>query len=141
MILRALRWLLILLGGATEAHDFYASVFRDSPDMLIIVSGKYEIVAVNDAACEILGYKSWEMTRRPLGLIIPERFHHKHRELFDAYYASPERRPMAESRAFLAQRKDGSELSVSISLSPVKTSAGAYIIAALRAVSAPGKGA
>ena len=134
MLVGFLRFLLSWLEGPTADRDFYAACFRDAPDPSIICASDYSIITVNEALCEVFGYKHYELVDKPLDTLIPERFHLTHRSKFDAFCATPERRPMAESSVFRARHKQGKEIEVQIALSPIRTERGTLVCGSLRVV-------
>lgn len=77
------------------------------------------IVLFNRAAEEIFGYDVDEVLGRPIDLLIPTRFHERHRIDFAQFCSSlvPLRRSMAAGREVMARRKDGGELAVEATLS------------------------
>jgi PAS domain-containing protein len=66
---------------------------------------------------------------------MPERFRERHVQHRAAYLADPRPRGMGTNLTLFARRKDGGEIPVEISLSPVSGPDGPVVIAALRDVS------
>lgn len=113
-----------------------AELLQLIPDAAIVADGDGRIVALNDTTDELFGYGHGELLGKQIAMLIPERFLHAHESHVAAYSMSPGARPMGKSSdALSARRKDGSELSVSISLSPVETDHGRCVVAAVRDIS------
>src|SRR6185503_3471795 len=105
-----------------------------APDAMVIVNAQGIIVLVNDETTRSFGYTRGELVGQPVELLMPEAFRKAHPHDRSRYVAHPERRAMAPGRAFRARRKDGSEFSAEISLSPLETDDGVLVIAAVRDV-------
>jgi PAS domain S-box-containing protein len=63
---------------------------------------------------------------------VPERFRGEHLSQRDGYFASPRIRRMGEGRELFGRHKDGHEIPVEISLSPLETEEGTLVTAAIR---------
>lgn len=99
------------------------------PDATIVVDYSGNIVAANEHAIEMFGYSTDELVGISVDSLLPEtlrEIHSRHRE---KYTTSPQRRPMGTGLDLKARRKDGSLLQVDISLSPLRTDAGTFVIA------------
>ena len=108
---------------------FLQLILQASPAGMVIANGKGIIVLANPEAERIFGYSSGEMLGLAVERLIPEahrRHHVAHRE---RYTAHPEPRPMAAGRDLFAERKDGSQVAVDISLHPLHTDRGAFVLA------------
>jgi anti-anti-sigma factor len=101
-------------------------------DGLALTSDDGEIVLVNRRCAEIFGYEPTEMVGRPVESLVPEDLragHHGHRA---AYAQAPEARPMGARARLVGLRKDGATVPVEISLSPVPTTTGHFVLAVIR---------
>lgn len=63
-----------------------------------------------------------ELLGRPLEILIPERFRLAHRDHLHGYAASPTTRSMGSGLDLYGRHKDGTEIPVEVSLSPVRAS-------------------
>lgn len=105
-----------------------------APDAMLIVNGDGEIVIANPTAERLFGYSAAEFEGRAVESLIPGRLREQH-ELHRANYMShPQARPMGAALELLAQRSDGSEVPVDISLSPLRTDHGDFVLLAIRDV-------
>lgn len=129
-----LKMLLSLIEGRPDGEEFFSAVFLCSPLPTIICKRNYEILEVNNALCETLGYERWELINKPLDILIPRAAREKHRTVFDAYLTKPSRRPMAESGTLGALHREGHEISVNIELAPVYTEGHTFAAATLKVV-------
>ena len=108
------------------------TLLESAPDGMVIVSAEGKIVVVNAQAEILFGYSRHELVGQPVEIPIPSRhdsLYVKHRA---AYVAQPRVRPMGTGLGLLGKRKNGTELPVEISLSPVQTARGLFVISAIR---------
>ncbi len=101
-------------------------------DGLVLTSHDGEIVLVNRRCGEMLGYEPNELVGRPVESLVPVDLRAAHLRYRAAYSQVPQTRPMAERSRLVALRKDGATLPVEISLSPVPTATGQFILAVIR---------
>jgi PAS domain S-box-containing protein len=110
--------------------------FRDlleaAPDAILEVDLDGTIVLLNAAAERMFGYAREELLGKLIEVLVPTGFRDRHREHRDSYSAHPTTRPMGTGLELFAQRKDGSQFPVEISLSPIRSGQGSRVIAAVR---------
>ncbi len=106
------------------------------PDSVVLMREDGKIAFANSKAATLLGYKSDELVGLPLEMIVPERFRKQHVERSTAYLANPVARSMGSRKEDLsALCKNGRELPVDISLSPIATAGGSLVAASIRDIS------
>lgn len=101
-------------------------------DGLVLTGHDGEIVLVNRRCAEMLGYERKELVGQPIESLVPSNLRASHQGYRAAYAQAPQARPMAERDRLVALRKDGATLPVEISLSPVPTATGHFILAVIR---------
>jgi PAS domain S-box-containing protein len=104
-------------------------IVQASPAGMLIANGKGQIVIINEQALHWLGYEESELLGEPVDTLIPAAHRAAHESQRARYMSHPETRPMAGGRDLYALRKDGSEFPVDISLHPLKTEAGVFVLA------------
>ena len=114
----------------------YQALVETAPDALVVVSGTGEIVLVNDRATTLFGWAREEMGGRPVELLVPEMRSADHRAHREGFMAAPAGRPMAGDLELTARRRDGSEVAVEVSLSPLVTADGTLVAAHVRDITA-----
>jgi protein-histidine pros-kinase len=110
-----------------ESEEKFRAFVETAPQAIVIHDAKGKIVVVNSEAEHIFGYPRQEMIGQPVEILITARFRRKHVEERQAYMRKPIIRPMGTELELYAQRKDGSEFPVEISLSPVETAEGVLV--------------
>jgi PAS domain S-box-containing protein len=116
--------------GELRSRDLVES----APDASVIVDAAGRIVLVNAQCEKLFGYARAELASAPLEMLLPERHRERHRALREAFMDAPTPRPMRAGLDLYARRKDGSELPVEISLSPLLTDGGVLVSASIRDV-------
>ncbi|MBV8068647.1 MAG: response regulator [Acidobacteriaceae bacterium] len=113
--------------------------FRDlleaAPDGILEVERDGTIVLMNAAAERIFGYKREELLGQYIEVLVPESLKRRHIGHRTEYAENPVTRPMGTGLELFARRKDGSNLPVEISLSPIRSPQGSRVIAIVRDIS------
>ena len=105
-------------------------VVESSPAGMVIVDARGRIVMVNAQVERWFGYDRQELLGQSIEVLVPERFRGRHPGDRERYMAHPAERPMGGAGVELfARRKDGSEFPVDISLHPIHTAEGAFVLA------------
>jgi len=105
------------------------------PDAIVAVDRDGTIVQVNTQAQELFGYNRDELIGQKVEVLVPESYrrqHHRHRENFAE---APKTRRMGADLDLYGRRRNGSEFPVEVSLSPVSTENGTFVLSAIRDIS------
>jgi PAS domain S-box-containing protein len=128
-----------LEGRATPANPPGEPVdppFRElldtAPDAMVIVDERGRIELVNAQTEALFGYARSELLGRPVEILIPERFRTAHVAHRTAYVGAPNLRSMGSGLALSGRHKDGTEVAIEVSLSPLHTPNGVVVSAAIR---------
>ena len=109
------------------------SLFEAAPDAMILVDHTGRIVEVNDEVQRMFGWPRHELVGQPIEALVPARVRPGHELQRGAYTDMPRRRGMGSGMDLRALRKDGSEISVEIGLSPIdRGEGGRFVLAAVR---------
>lgn len=117
------------------SEDRFRQLLEASPDAFIIVDAQGRIVRINEQTERLFGYKRSELIGQAVEILVPGASQDRHVGLREEYVRSPKSRPMGVGRDLMAVRKDGSEIPVEISLSPLKTEEGLLVMSTIRDVS------
>jgi PAS domain S-box-containing protein len=115
----------------TKFQSFLESV----PDAIVIVNKQGNIQSVNKQTEEMFGYLRNEIIGNKIELLMPSRFKEAHPGHRDSFSGNPRTRKMGEGMQLFAQRKNGDEFPVEISLSKIDTDEGFLVCASIRDVS------
>jgi PAS domain S-box-containing protein len=112
--------------GSFEQH--LAAIVENSDDAIVSKDLEGRILYWNDAATRMYGYTAEEVTGQPIEIVIPEDADRRQEEL-------DIRNRIGQGERFMhyetiRRRKDGAELEVSLSISPVRDASGRVVAAA-----------
>lgn len=113
----------------------FRSIFESSPDAMVLSDERGRIVLVNAQTERMLGYSREELVGQQIEMLMPVHARPGHAAERERYSQAPRNRPMGAGTELSAARKDGSELPVEISLSPMATDEGVMVLSAIRDVS------
>lgn len=123
---------------AEDAHGVdvrFRALLDTAPDAMVVVGDDGRIDLVNLRAEELFGYTRAELTGQDLEVLIPERLRPGHRAHLSRFFANPGSRPMGSGLELFGRRKDGTELPIEVSLSPLRTDGQITVSAAIRDIS------
>jgi PAS domain S-box-containing protein len=123
-------------GAPTELDGLTLQGLLDgTPDALVIVDASGAIVLANAQAEALFGYPRAELVGSNVDRLVPDAVRGRHAQHRARFMAEPNARPMGAALDLKARRKDGREVPVEISLSPLETKEGLLVSAAIRDVS------
>jgi PAS domain S-box-containing protein len=126
---------LVRLREEQDAAAMARSLLDAAPDALVVVSQDERIRFVNLRAESLFCYERAELVGRELDRLIPQRFRAGHAGHVSSFFSKPGVRPMGSGLELVALRKDGTEIPIEVSLSPLFTKSGTLVSAAIRDVS------
>lgn len=125
-------------GAAADPTGFetseFRAVFEASPDGIVLVDAGGTVREANPRTGEMFGYEREELLGLQVEELVPEAVRDAHRGRRSAFVQDPHARPMGIGLELRGLRSDGATFPVEISLSPLRTRRGLFVIATIRDV-------
>jgi PAS domain S-box-containing protein len=128
-----------MMGGSSSGAcqdmltaEFLGEALDSAPDAIVITDTAGRILFANSQVTALLGYQPAEIVGEAIEKLLPQRLRARHVSHRGRYTAQPSVRPMGTGLDLYALRKDGTELPVEISLSPIRGGGSGLTAAALR---------
>lgn len=112
-----------------QQEEKFKALFQYATGGILLVNQKGVIVMANPAITQLFGYQADELLDQPIEILIPSKFSHAHVAHREHYHQHPNPRSMGIGIDLRGLKKDGSEFPVEVSLSPFKSSSGAFVVA------------
>jgi PAS domain S-box-containing protein len=117
------------------SEGLFEGILEAAPDAVVIVDRQGIIRIVNDQTEKLFGYPRAELLGKNVDELVPESVRSTHKSHRDRYLKDARTRPMGMGLDLHARRKDGTEIPVEISLSPLhKADGNILVIATIRDV-------
>jgi PAS domain S-box-containing protein len=116
-------------------EEKFRNLLESAPDAIVIVDSRGRIQLVNAQTERLFGYTRAELSGQRVEMLIPSRYQGSHVTSREEYGRSPHPRAMGAGLELYGRHKDGSEMPVEVSLSPLQTEEGTLISSAIRDVS------
>lgn len=110
----------------------FRGLLESAPDSIVVVDTQGKIVIVNGQTEKLFNYPKDELIGQPIEILIPDRLKDIHVKYRNGYISHPIVRPMGAGRRLTGRKKDGTEIPVEISLSPLETEQGTLITSIVR---------
>jgi anti-anti-sigma factor len=129
------RWPARLNAGSGQAplnQVVLRQVMDALTDGIVLADADGRIALANRQAATIFGYRPGELTGQPVESLMPTGLRDAHRFDRAAYALKPAARPMADRARLVGLRKDGTTIPVTITLRPIPTTSGNFVLAVVR---------
>jgi PAS domain S-box-containing protein len=116
------------------ARDTLRHLLESLPDALVVIDASGQILLCNRQTEITFGYSRQELLGQQVERLVPDRYHRDHVRQREQYFQNPQVRPMGAGLNLFGRRKDGREIPIEISLSPLHTDHGLLITGIIRDV-------
>ncbi|HLB23632.1 MAG TPA: PAS domain S-box protein [Dehalococcoidia bacterium] len=114
------------------SDDLFRHICEAAPDGIVVVDTKGCIVLANERAEKLFGFSREELVGSGVDMLLPQALRPHHASHRESYMNRPGTRPMGTNLQLLAQRRDGSEFPVEISLSPFSSGGETLVVSIVR---------
>jgi PAS domain S-box-containing protein len=125
----------ILSAKSMAAGLLSADLLEALPDAIVAVDRDGTIVQVNSQAQALFGYEREELIGQKVEMLVPDSYRGQHQHHREGFAQTPKTRRMGAELDLYGKRRNGSEFPVEISLSPVSTETGWFVLSAIRDIS------
>lgn len=116
------------LSERQQAEARFQGLWEAAPDATLMVDTDGRIQLVNSQTERLLGYTREELIGQTVEKLVPQRFQGHHMGYRQSYFAQPQSRPMGAGLELFAATRQGKEIPVEISLSPLQNTAGEQLV-------------
>jgi PAS domain S-box-containing protein len=120
------------IADAQLLRDLAPQVLERMHDALVIADEGGKMVFVNTKAELLFGYHRGEMLGRTVEMLLPDAIRGKHEGHRESFSNDPRPRLMGAGMQLHARKKNGTEIPVEISLSPMPTPRGIFVVTMVR---------
>jgi PAS domain S-box-containing protein len=121
---------------AAGAEVVYERLIQSTSDAVVVFDADGRIVFTNDATGRLTGYDTRRLVGRPAATLLPERLREWFRTSLERYVETGRRRVDWHGLELLVERRDGTELPVSVTVAAHETDGRLLLSATIRDASA-----
>lgn len=115
-----------------ERDVLLGQIFSASPDAVVVIDAKYRIVLASPAVTALFGYSTDELLGQSIDILVPNSQKERHVADLQRYFEAPHAREMGVGLELTGRRRDGNELPIDVSLTPVELGDTVYVAAFVR---------
>jgi PAS domain S-box-containing protein len=115
-----------------ERDVLLGEIFSASPDAVVVIDTNHQIVLVSPAVTTLFGYQAEELLGQSIDLLVPDSRKDLHVDHLRHYFEAPHAREMGVGLDLAGRCRDGVDLPIDVSLTPVKLGEDLYVAAFVR---------
>ena len=115
-----------------RAERTFRGILEASPDPMILVNPEGMITLASPQTEKVFGYRQQELVGQSVEILMPKRYRGVHAQHLRSFFAAPRMRPMGSGLELSAERKDGTEFPIEVSLSPLESAEQPTVLAVIR---------
>jgi PAS domain S-box-containing protein len=119
------------LSDRKRAEDLFQAMVEGAPNVMIMINEAGIITLVNTQTEKLFGYRREELQGRPAETLLPVRFRGHHAGLGANFQHDLNVHTIGIGQDMYGLRRDGSEMPVEISINPVITKEGHFVMASI----------
>jgi PAS domain S-box-containing protein len=117
-----------------DSQEHFQAIVQNVAEGIVTIDENGRIGLFNEAAQRIFGYRADEVVGRNVNVLMPEEYRDRHDLYLKLYLKEPEKRTLGVGREVPGRRKDGSVITIDISLSEILLSRGRNFVGVIRDV-------
>lgn len=110
----------------------FQGLWEAAPDATLMIGPDGLIQLVNSQTEKLLGYSRDELIGQAIEILVPPRYRTGHPRNLKAFFEHPRNRPMGAGRELFATTKQGRDIPVEISLSPLQIEDDTLVLCTVR---------
>jgi PAS domain S-box-containing protein len=120
------------IAGGREWPVLASILLEAAPIGCLVVNREAEILMANAEIENLFGRARQDLIGRKVDILVPERLRAAHISGLETYFSDPRVRQEMNGRNVVGLRSDGTEFPLEVSLSPLETKNGLFVIALVR---------